>query len=86
MVRTAIIAMKNASWHHEPIIAKSIEVKSDDTWGYCSKTTWLSCVQEVIRESCEVIVEQNFRNPFVIIDALIKEKKPRITEIGNLEE
>jgi hypothetical protein len=32
-----------------------------------------------------MIVEQNFRKPFVNIDAFTKEKKPRISDIGNLE-
>jgi len=32
-----------------------------------------------------MIVEQNFKNPFVNIDALINEKKPSIRDIGNLE-
>jgi hypothetical protein len=32
-----------------------------------------------------MIVEQNFKKPFVNIDTFIKEKKPSIREIGNLE-
>jgi len=32
-----------------------------------------------------MIVEQNFKKPFVIIDAFIKEKKPSIKDIGNLK-
>jgi hypothetical protein len=32
-----------------------------------------------------MIVEQNFKKPLVNIDALIKEKNPRIKENGNLE-
>jgi hypothetical protein len=31
------------------------------------------------------MVEQNLTNPFVNIDALIKEKKARIRDIGNLK-
>jgi len=60
-------------------------VKNNETLGYWSKNNWFNWVHEVIWLSFEVIVEQNFRKPFVNIDALIKPNRPSIIDMGNLQ-
>ena len=46
---------------------------------------WFNWIHEFIRLSFDFIIEQNFKKPFVMIDAFVKEKIVSIIEIRNLE-